>query len=48
LALAERSGADYIITGDEDLLVLKEHKGIPIVLPRKFWEILKSRGTQTG
>ncbi len=47
LALAERSRADYVITGDEDLLVLKEYKGIPIVLPRRFWEILKSSGTQT-
>ena len=27
----------------DDLLVLKEHKGIPIVLPRQFWEILKSK-----
>ncbi len=47
LALAERSQADYVITGDEDLLVLKRYKGIPIVLPRKFWEVLKSRAGQT-
>ena len=47
LALAERASADYIITGDEDLLVLKEHKGVPIVLPRTFWEVLKNKGSQT-
>jgi len=43
LALAEQSRAEYVIIGDDDLLVLKEHKGIPIVLPRQFWEILKSK-----
>ena len=43
LALAEQSKADYVITGDEDLLVLKRHAGIPIVLPRQFWEILKNK-----
>ena len=46
LALAERSLADYIITGDEDLLILKEHKGVPIVLPRRFWEILKGQASK--
>jgi len=29
LALAEQSGAEYIITGDEDLLVLKRHNKTP-------------------
>ena len=46
LALASLSKADYVITGDQDLLVLREYGGIPIVLPRRFWEILRS-GTQT-
>jgi len=46
LSLAEHSRADYIITGDEDLLVLKQHGNIPIVLPRQFWEILRARGKQ--
>jgi uncharacterized protein len=47
LALAEQSKADYVISGDEDLLVLKKHVGIPIVLPRQFWEILKNKKGQT-
>jgi len=47
LALAEQSKADYIITGDEDLLILKRHGDIPIVLPRQFWEILKNKKGQT-
>jgi uncharacterized protein len=42
IALAVQSAADYIITGDEDLLVLKKYKNIPIVQPRQFWEIVKN------
>jgi len=41
LALAKLAGVDYIITGDEDLLVIKSHANIPIVQPRQFWEMLK-------
>jgi len=33
--------ADYIVTGDKDLLVLKEYKGIRIVTPKTFSDILK-------
>ena len=47
LALAEKTAVKYIITGDEDLLVLGAHKGIPIVRPRQFWEILKTTGTES-
>lgn len=38
LALAEEISADYIITGDKDLLVLEKYKTTLIVNPRKFWE----------
>ena len=31
--------ADYIITGDDDLLTLKEYGGIPIVTPRQYWDV---------
>jgi len=41
LALAEISGADYIITGDEDLLVTKKYGSTQIVSPRRFWELSK-------
>jgi putative PIN family toxin of toxin-antitoxin system len=41
LALAEISGADYIITEDKDLLVLKKHGSTRIVSPRRFWELSK-------
>ena len=43
LTLAEQAAVDYIITGDEDLLVLSPHGNVPIVQPRQFWEILKNR-----
>lgn len=36
LACAVEARADYIVTGDEDLLVLKEYEGIKIVTPREF------------
>lgn len=40
-ALAAR--ADCLITGDEDLLVLVEFKGIRILRPSDFWRFEKSR-----
>lgn len=40
LACALEAKADYIITGDNDLLVLKKYEDIKIVTPREFLEIL--------
>jgi uncharacterized protein len=40
LSLAKDSKADYIVTGDKDLLVLKKYGGIPILNPRSFSDIL--------
>ena len=45
LSLADGAKADYIITGDQDLLILKKYGKIPIILPRAFWEILRKRKT---
>lgn len=36
LACARDAVADYIVTGDEDLLVLENYEGINIVSPREF------------
>jgi len=36
LACAREAGADYIVTGDEDLLVLKSYEGTGIISPREF------------
>ena len=41
IALAESAGVDYIITGDEDLLILKKHGSTQIVTPRQFWQLSK-------
>ena len=42
LGLAVASNADYIVTGDNDLLVLKSFQNIPILTPRSFSDILHS------
>jgi putative PIN family toxin of toxin-antitoxin system len=43
LGLSEMAKPDYIITGDSDLLVLKEFHSVPIITPREFWEISKGK-----
>jgi putative PIN family toxin of toxin-antitoxin system len=37
--------AEFIITGDNDLLILRKYEGIKIVTPREYWNILRR---QTG
>ena len=36
IACAVDAAADYIVTGDEDLLILKRYRNIVIVNPRNF------------
>lgn len=38
LGLVIPGEAEAIVTGDKDLLVLKEYKGARIMTPRNFWE----------
>ena len=38
LGAAIQGDCQCIITGDKDLLILKKHRGIKIILPRDFWE----------
>ena len=40
---ALNADADYIITGDKHLLKLKEYKGIKILTPKEFLELVQSR-----
>jgi hypothetical protein len=40
IACALEAGADFIVTGDPHLLNLKQYRGIQIVSPRAFLEIL--------
>jgi putative PIN family toxin of toxin-antitoxin system len=41
LALAEASHADFLVTGDKQLLSLKQHKSIRIVTPAAMIDLLK-------
>ena len=43
LATALAGKADVIVTGDDDLLVLKRFRGIRIVSPRQFLELLSQQ-----
>ena len=43
LGLAMNAGVDFIITGDKDLLVLKNFESIAILTPREFWEISRNK-----
>jgi len=40
LGLAVAAGADFIVTGDKDLLTLQKCHEIPILSPRSFSEII--------
>jgi putative PIN family toxin of toxin-antitoxin system len=43
LSLAAASKADYIVTGDKNLLVLKKFEDIPILSPRSFSDMLHKK-----
>jgi putative PIN family toxin of toxin-antitoxin system len=43
IGAAVSGNVDFIITGDNDLLVLKKYRGIAIITPREFWTFLKQR-----
>jgi uncharacterized protein len=48
LAYALVGRADYVVTGDRDLLALGEVLGVKIVRPRAFAALLASRSRGTG
>jgi len=39
LADAASNAIDVIVTGDKDLLVLKNYKGIKVMMPRDYWKL---------
>jgi uncharacterized protein len=41
IGTATKGKASCIVTGDADLLSLKEYQGIDIITPREFWERLR-------
>jgi len=42
VACAVEGKADYVVSGDQDLLALGEYEGIQVVTPRRFMEIVES------
>jgi putative PIN family toxin of toxin-antitoxin system len=42
LAAAVEARAEYIVTGDADLLTLEEYEGINIVMPLAFLDLLSA------
>ena len=46
LAAALASNADVLVTGDRDLLDVKDQAAITITDPRGFWNMLKERPRQ--
>lgn len=41
IGTATRGNASFIVTGDSDLLTLKNCRGIDIITPREFWNRLR-------
>jgi uncharacterized protein len=46
IACAVAARADYLVTGDDDMLVLAEYQGIRIVTPRQFLDVLEATGAR--
>ena len=44
LASALAGGAEVLVTGDQDLLVLHGEVSLPVLSPRGFWELVRGSG----
>ncbi|MDQ1471557.1 MAG: uncharacterized protein QOJ99_3037 [Bryobacterales bacterium] len=44
LECSQASRSDYLVTGDKDLLVLKQHAGARILKPADFLALVQQRG----
>ena len=44
LGVSLSAKADYIITGDKDLLIIETFQEIKITSPRSFWDAMKGNG----
>jgi predicted nucleic acid-binding protein len=44
LGTAVAGNADYVVTGDQDLLMLKSYLGITIISPREFYDLISDQG----
>ncbi len=47
LACAVEGRAEYVVTGDEDLLTMEVYESVMIVTPRRFVEILQEETTKS-
>jgi len=47
VACAKEGEVNYLVSGDQDLLVMGEYEGIRVITPRQFVEILASLKSQT-
>lgn len=45
LGAAITANADYVITGDKDLLVIQSYGSVKIVKPREYWEEFSRRNS---
>ena len=43
IGTALSGNAQFLITGDKELLSLREYRNIEILSPREFWERLKNK-----
>ena len=43
LACAVKANTDYLVTRDDDLLILETYKKVSIVTPEQFMSVLRSR-----
>ena len=43
LGTAEAGEADYLVTGDQGLLEVGNYKGIPILSPREFYDLIRDK-----
>ena len=43
ISVAANNEVSFLVSGDDDLLVLKEYRGVKIVTPRQFWEVLRDQ-----
>ena len=41
LGIIDEQMVNYLVTGDKDLLTLIEYKKVPIISPRKLWNIFR-------
>lgn len=47
VAAALAGSADLLVTGDKDLIAVRDAVGFPIVTPRGFWESLRTPAART-